>query len=950
MKFLRSFSPFQLMIITLTLLMTSSSVAFVTLDPHGVGVEIGVDEEEVFTLTLHNDNEIPVAFTTSLVTYNENGDQLGPRREDGGNEIADYFINYYASYSMAWDGEWIWVTRWSAPYRLIALNPEDGEIEIDVQIDDQVMCMTYMDGLLWVCPWGTGSVHTYDLEGEQVGEYEIDIRLSTGMSSNREDLLFIHDYYGGVYVYELQGDELEELNSFNLGGTMGNNTIWSIEWVTAHKQGELWGHHAAYVDGQYLSRLFQVDVIGDPTEDDVLVEAASNFSLRNNPIYIGLAHDGENMWHGSGLTPYLYEADDGVFEFGLLAIEPPRGTIDNGEELDLELMLNSTNIESGVYFYEIDILLDAADQEVISFDAMISVDDRTGDFIGTITDAADGEPAQGCTIQIVDYNISRISDVNGEFEILNLPPGEYEVLFTLEGFSKATENIEIIPRRVTSIDVDLYNILFLPSRDDIVIGLAPGDATFVQLTARNPSGGVLNYAVRKETVAGREFERWDSLSTIPIEQETEDSYLYGVTVLDGYYYVSGGNSGGGGDEPNYIYILDKAGEYFDQFEQFGDSNFGMRDLTTDGEYLYGVEEDQVYKFTKDGDYVDQFQSPSNPTHCIAYDSNNELLWLANQNGTLYAFDLDGNLEESLDHPIAGRIYSFDYFADDNDGYNLYLQTLNDDDELQISRYNPVTEDVEILAGMDIQGDTPNGMCISNHYNPETWTLVSMIQARSDRIELRHFDYRLDWLTISPRQGIIRSNSSRQFNIRVDTDDFHRGEYFADLVFTHNGIDSPTIIPVDLTIEDGRVQSSIYINLRRGWNMVSANLDPDDDDIRNIFASLVSNDLLVMAKNSRGNFYSPAYDFNNIENWEMDEGYLLKVTDVAELVVNGLTALPDTPIDLLEGWQMVSYLPGEPVDAVQGLSNIGDQLIQAKNDYGKFYIPAFGFSNLPPLRP
>jgi len=118
-----------------------------------------------------------------------------------------------------------------------------------------------------------------------------------------------------------------------------------------------------------------------------------------------------------------------------------------------------------------------------------------------------------------------------------------------------------------------------------------------------------------------------------------------------------------------------------------------------------------------------------------------------------------------------------------------------------------------------------------------------------------------------------------------------------------------------------------------------------EDVVELTRELVENDLLILMKDGMGRFYNPEFNFNNIPGWNVAEGYMIKMAQAGELTLEGLSVLFDTPIDLLEGWQIVSYYPRVPVDAIIALSGLDDALIMAKDGQGHFYNPEWGFSNM-----
>jgi len=110
-------------------------------------------------------------------------------------------------------------------------------------------------------------------------------------------------------------------------------------------------------------------------------------------------------------------------------------------------------------------------------------------------------------------------------------------------------------------------------------------------------------------------------------------------------------------------------------------------------------------------------------------------------------------------------------------------------------------------------------------------------------------------------------------------------------------------------------------------------------------ALVEQDLLLMMKDGDGNFYNPEFNFNNIPGWDVAQGYLMKLTDPGDLTLEGETVLSDEPIELEEGWQIISCYLRFPVEATIAFSGIEEQLIIAKDEDGNFYNPEFNFSNM-----
>ena len=64
----------------------------------------------------------------------------------------------------------------------------------------------------------------------------------------------------------------------------------------------------------------------------------------------------------------------------------------------------------------------------------------TGKLVGKVTDKNTGEPLIGANILLQNTNLGAATDENGEFIIINIPPGVY----TVKVGEKEFENIKIV--------------------------------------------------------------------------------------------------------------------------------------------------------------------------------------------------------------------------------------------------------------------------------------------------------------------------------------------------------------------------------------------------------------------------------------------------------------------------------------------------------------------------
>ncbi|MBT3232332.1 MAG: T9SS type A sorting domain-containing protein [Calditrichaeota bacterium] len=141
---------------------------------------------------------------------------------------------------------------------------------------------------------------------------------------------------------------------------------------------------------------------------------------------------------------------------------------------------------------------------------------------------------------------------------------------------------------------------------------------------------------------------------------------------------------------------------------------------------------------------------------------------------------------------------------------------------------------------------------------------------------------------------------------------------------------------------GRV---LQYDLPLGWSMISTNVILEEDDVVVMFVDLAERETLTMVKDGQGRFYSTAFGFNNIPFWNELEGYLLKLVEADGFELAGDAIDPATVLELPDGWSMISYIPQWEMDAPTAFEPLGENLLIAKDGEGRFYVPAFGFTNM-----
>jgi len=177
--------------------------------------------------------------------------------------------------------------------------------------------------------------------------------------------------------------------------------------------------------------------------------------------------------------------------------------------------------------------------------------------------------------------------------------------------------------------------------------------------------------------------------------------------------------------------------------------------------------------------------------------------------------------------------------------------------------------------------------------------------------------------------------------------------------SHNNADPDTAI--GWGIPDGLAALEIIepamtvlsICLDQGWNMISHNLSFSEElTIPGAFEKLVENGNLILVRNAAGNFYFPAYNYNNIPVWDPYQGYMVNVYITDTLVLQGLSNDYFPPMLLREGWRMVAYLPGFALPAEAAFASLVEinALVIARDGKGDFYLPDENFNMMDDLVP
>ena len=130
-----------------------------------------------------------------------------------------------------------------------------------------------------------------------------------------------------------------------------------------------------------------------------------------------------------------------------------------------------------------------------------------------------------------------------------------------------------------------------------------------------------------------------------------------------------------------------------------------------------------------------------------------------------------------------------------------------------------------------------------------------------------------------------------------------------------------------------------IELANGYQFVSSYLLPENPDMMIVLDENL-NDNLGFVRNSDGQMFrkiGPVW-VNGIGDWVSIEGYLFKMNNQDILNIEGEMIDPQTPIELIQGYQIISYLFDTPTDALEACATIlNDNLNFIRNSEGLMIV-------------
>jgi len=642
---------------------------------------------------------------------------------------------------------------------------------------------------------------------------------------------------------------------------------------------------------------------------------------------------------GEGLIdedPRFAEGRAPVFGSNAFFLDPESPCVDAGsaaaEELGMDSMLTRVDLEFDADAVDIGFHYDPDLFQIIAR------------LFGFVTDAANDRPIEDATV-FTSYGFAAQTDEDGFWEIDNaLAEIRFRVFARKEWYNDRTsDELRIEENGELQVDFALLHPEFALSDDELSAAVNRSDSTALTLTLSNNGNGPLAWRAQTQLLPENDIPPWELRLALDSAGVTAgDTRLQGV-IFDGEHFLV---AGGADAQQNLIYVFNSQGEIIDRFRQPGESNYGMRDLDWDGELIWGCDLRMLYGFQPGGEVAYSIQTPFNPAVSVAWDAERGRLWCSALTSNIIAFDLEGNQVAQI--PRNGlRLYGLACWADDPDGYDLYVMHQDGANTQVVYKMNTENGDTMFAANLSnlVQG-TAGGIHITEEFDNYAVSLVTVPnRGAADHIDVWQLAAKRNWARLEPLAGVVEANEEMDLILTFHAANLHDGVYEGEIVFDHSAFPGQTIVPYALEVTEGPVFAQRRINLRMGWNLVSANLQPENPEIQVVLGQLVDAGALICIKNQDGRFWLPGRGFEPMFDWNVSEGYLIKAAQPANFNIQGITVPANEPIALRQGWQLVSYYPRRAMDAIRAVEGLGEDLIIIKDGDGNFYSPVYRFSTL-----
>ncbi|MCP4121247.1 MAG: T9SS type A sorting domain-containing protein [Bacteroidetes bacterium] len=140
-----------------------------------------------------------------------------------------------------------------------------------------------------------------------------------------------------------------------------------------------------------------------------------------------------------------------------------------------------------------------------------------------------------------------------------------------------------------------------------------------------------------------------------------------------------------------------------------------------------------------------------------------------------------------------------------------------------------------------------------------------------------------------------------------------------------------------------------IDLALGWNIMSSYIIADNPDMLDVIQEVASD--IIIIKDNAGTVAFPSLPLNLIGDWDVTQGYKVKTANTVSFTMGCTQVAPEsTPITLNAGWNMISFLRTDGLDAIAAFAPVQSNVVIVKDALGNIYIPSLTLNLIGDLLP
>ncbi len=567
---------------------------------------------------------------------------------------------------------------------------------------------------------------------------------------------------------------------------------------------------------------------------------------------------------------------------------------------------------------------------------------------------------------VSDGRVSTSTDENGAYSLTELYPGQVTFTVSKPGYRPEVVEIELAMGDSLEQNFDQYIPELSVEPLEFGLELRAGEQIedLFEIQNDDDDGETIPWSIRiEQNDEMRRDDPWDIAFNYPISDNSGHSRYQGAEFVDGQFYLSVADPVNG----STIDRFDWEGEYLGSMQlPFDSVGWGLRDLTWDGEFLYGSQNDSIYAFTAGGIPSGvQAGAPIALNRALAYDRENDGFWAAEWDSPWYLLDRNGEVQFSWNgHNLTG-VYGFAYHPEEPDGMSLYAFNREEDGSTGIYRADPNQGDIELVYEM---AGLPAGCFITENWDQNNWMIGGIVDDHLYGFELGAGS---GWITVSPASGELEPGESEDITMLITMPEDAEGAFDATINIYSYGIIQTEV--------------SVTINVMDGFNHFPSPIVTEDFSTLTVesiswFGDQLPHGSEIALLTPRGEvggagrwfgrefqirkykgvgafqgYEKPAFVIWNAENNDEFKPFVtFDITWIAngddstrtEIFKLDVIETNSQTIQLHEGWNLISSAvqPLSPfVELVLG--SLDDNVFIFKNGRGRFWVPQLNFNNI-----